>query len=98
VAIGCTGGLDVRIILTAFTGLEAIVAALAGRVDLPTGKRADLDTFVAVARAPFALFFAVRVLADRPAVFAECLLIILNIAANFGRGKSFFAKKLSVFN
>jgi hypothetical protein len=53
------------------------MAALAGRVDLPTGKRADLDTFVAVARAPFALFFAVRlvVLADRPAVFAECLLI-----------------------
>jgi hypothetical protein len=53
-----------------------IMAALAGRVDLPTGKRADLDTF-AVARAPFALFFAVRlvVLADRPAVFAECLLI-----------------------
>jgi hypothetical protein len=54
-----------------------IMAALAGRVDLPTGKRADLDTFVAVARALFALFFAVRlvVLADRPAVFAECLLI-----------------------
>jgi hypothetical protein len=76
-ATGCTGGLGVRIILMAFTGLEAIVAALAGRVDLPTGKRADLDTFVAVARAPFALFFAVRlvVLADRPAVFAECLLI-----------------------
>jgi hypothetical protein len=77
VATGCTGGLGVRIILMAFTGLEAIVAARAGRVDLPTGKRADLDTFVAVARAPFALFFAVRlvVLADRPAVFAECLLI-----------------------
>jgi hypothetical protein len=73
VATGCTGGLGVRIILMAFT----IMAALAGRVDLPTGKRADLDTFVAVARAPFALFFAVRlvVLADRPAVFAECLLI-----------------------
>jgi hypothetical protein len=77
VAIGCTGGLGVRIILMAFTELEAIMAALAGRVDLPTGKRADLDTFVAVARAPLALFFAVRlvVLADRPAVFVECVLI-----------------------
>jgi len=77
-ATGCTGGLGVRIILTVFTGLEAIVVALVGRVILPTGERADLDTFAAVARAPFVLFFAVRlaVLADRPAVFVECLLII----------------------
>jgi hypothetical protein len=54
-----------------FSALEAVVAAL------PTGNRADLDTFVAVARAFFALFFAGRlvVLADRPAVFVECLLI-----------------------
>jgi hypothetical protein len=67
----------VRIILTVFTELDAVVAALAGRVTLPTGKRADLDTFVAVARAPFVLFLAIRlvVLTDRPAVFAECLLI-----------------------
>jgi hypothetical protein len=67
----------VRIILTVFTAPETIVAALAGRVTFPTGKRADLDTFAAVALAPFVLFFAVRlvVLADRPAVFAECLLI-----------------------
>jgi len=76
VAAGCTGGLGVRIISNV-SGLEAVVAALVGRVTLPTGKRADLDTFVAVARAPFVLFFGVRlvVLADRPAVFAECLLI-----------------------
>jgi hypothetical protein len=53
------------------------VAALVGRVTLPTGERADFDTFAAEVRAPFVLFFAVRlvVLADRPAVFAECLLI-----------------------
>jgi hypothetical protein len=58
--------------------LEGIAPALAGRVTLPTGERADLDTFIAVARAPFVLFFAVRlvVLADRPAVFAECLLMV----------------------
>jgi hypothetical protein len=76
-ATGCTGGLGVRIIFTVCTGLEAIVAALVGRVTLPTGERADFDTFAAEVRAPFVLFFAVRlvVLADRPAVFAECLLI-----------------------
>jgi hypothetical protein len=68
----------VRIILTASTGLAAIVAALVGRVTFPTGERADLDAFAAVVRTPFVLFFAVRlvVLADRPAVFAECLLIL----------------------
>jgi hypothetical protein len=55
----------------------AVAPTLAGRVAFPIGKRADLETFFAAARAPFALFFAVRlaVLADRPAAFAECLLI-----------------------
>jgi len=45
-------------------------------VTLPTGRRADV--FFAVTRTLFALFFAVRLVvwADRPAVFAECLLII----------------------
>jgi hypothetical protein len=77
VATGCIGGLDVRIIFVVFAGLAAAVAARAGRVALPTGRRADFDTFFVVARALFSLFFAVRrvVLADRPAVFAECLLI-----------------------
>jgi hypothetical protein len=73
VATGCIGGLDVRIIFVVFAGLAAAVAARAGRVALPTGRRADFDIFFAVARALFALFFAV--LADRPAVFAEGLLI-----------------------
>jgi hypothetical protein len=74
VTIGCTGGLGVLII---FVDLTGPAPARAGRVTLPIGKRADFDPFFAVARALFALFFAVRrvVFADRPAVFAECLLI-----------------------
>jgi hypothetical protein len=77
VAAGCIGGLDVRIIFVVFAPLAAAVAARAGRVALPTGRRADFDTFFAGARSLFALFFAVRrvVLADRLAVFAECLLM-----------------------
>jgi len=77
VTIGWTGGLGVLIIFADFTELATAPPARAGRVTLPIGKRADFDPFFAVARAVFALFFAVRrvVLADRPAVFAECLLI-----------------------
>jgi hypothetical protein len=72
VAAGCIGGLDVRIIFVVFAPLAAAVAAA-----LPTGRRADFDTFFAGARSLFALFFAVRrvVLADRLAVFADCLLM-----------------------
>jgi hypothetical protein len=75
--MGCTGGLDVVNIFADFTVPTSVLVALAGRVTLPIGKRADFDPFIAVARALFVLFFAVRrvVLADRPAVFAECLLI-----------------------
>jgi hypothetical protein len=45
---------------------------------LPTGDRADFDAFFAAERTLFVLFLAARpaVLVDRPAVFAECLLII----------------------
>jgi uncharacterized membrane protein YozB (DUF420 family) len=62
--------------LTVFIGLTT-VPVLAGRVALPTGRRADFDAFFAAARTLFALFLVVRLvaLADRPAVFAECLLI-----------------------
>ena len=68
--------LDVRIIFVGFAEAMAGVAVRAGRVALPTGRRADV--FFAVTRTLFALFFSVRlvVLADRPAVLAECLLII----------------------
>jgi hypothetical protein len=47
------------------------------RLILPTGDRADFDAFLAAERTLFVLFLAVRlaVLVDRPAVFAECLLI-----------------------
>jgi hypothetical protein len=44
------------------------------RLILPTGDRADFDAFFAAERTLFVLFLAVLV--DRPAVFAECLLII----------------------
>jgi hypothetical protein len=58
-----------------FTALRTVV--LAGRVAVPTGWRADFDAFFVAARTPFAAFLAARlaVLADRPAVFVECLLI-----------------------
>jgi hypothetical protein len=64
--------------LAVFAALGATGANLVGRVALATGERADFDTFVADARASFVPFFAVRlvVLADRPAVFAECVLIL----------------------
>jgi hypothetical protein len=71
-ATGCTGGLGVRIIFAA--ALEARV----GLVALPTGNRADFDAFFAAERTLFVLFFAAPPadFVDRPAVFAECLLII----------------------
>ena len=74
-ATGCIGGLEVRIIFVVFAELAAAAAARAGRVALPTGRRADFDSFFSGARSLFALFLAGVVLADRPAVFAECLLI-----------------------
>src|SRR5262249_2451918 len=98
VAAGCTGGLGVRIIFAIFTELDAAAAAAGGRVVFPTGERADLDAFGAVARAPFALFFTVRVFADRPGVFAECLLMLLNIAAKFVGRQTFLGRKSSIFN
>jgi hypothetical protein len=67
-------------------GLAAFgfAGAGAGRVVLPTGRRADLAAFFAGARSDFEAFLVpAAVLADRPAVFAECLLIAVNIASNF---------------
>jgi hypothetical protein len=71
-ATGCTGGLCVRIIFVAAPCTRMV------RLILPTGDRADFEAFFAAERTLFVLFLAVRlaVLVDRPAVFAECLLII----------------------
>jgi hypothetical protein len=76
VAAGCIGGLDVRIILAVFSGLRSVV--LAGRVVVPTGRRADFAAFCAEARTSFPGFLAARraVLVDRRAAFVECLLIV----------------------
>ena len=66
-ATGWTGGLCVRIIFVAPADARAV----------RTGERADFDAFFAAERTPFVLFLAERaVFVDRPAVFAECLLII----------------------
>ena len=83
-AIGCTGGLEVRIIFGAALGATLgarTVPRRATLVVLPTGLRADFDAFLSAARALLATvlapFLTVRrvVLVDRPAVFAECLLM-----------------------
>ena len=65
-----------RGMLAGFTVLRIVV--LAGRVDLPTGWRADFDAFFVAVRTSFAAFLTARlaVLADRPAAFVECLLIV----------------------
>jgi hypothetical protein len=56
----------------------------AGRVAFPTGRRADFAAFFTGARSVLVAFLVpAAVLADRPAVFAECLLMDFNIAANF---------------
>ncbi|MBI2714603.1 MAG: hypothetical protein HYX37_09115 [Rhizobiales bacterium] len=71
-------------IIVAATLAAAAGCARAGRVNLPTGLRADFDGFDAFETALRALlatvlatFFTVRraVLEDRRAVFTECLLI-----------------------
>ena len=79
-AIGCTGGLGVRIILAADLGAilgARIAVAEVGRVVLPTGRRADFDAFLFSARAVLAIFLSGRrvVLVDLPAVLVEWLLI-----------------------
>ena len=65
-----------RIILAVFIGRLAAPTPT-GRVVLPTGSRADFEAFFSAMLALFVAFFVARrvVLADRPAVFAECLLI-----------------------
>jgi hypothetical protein len=82
---GCTGGLGVRSILVSLSDdlgamLGARIAETAGRVILPTGRRADFDAFGVTAPAllaVLAVFLSDRpvALADRPAVLVEWLLM-----------------------
>jgi len=77
----------------------AILMALGARAAvlpvLLTLRRADFDAFLAVKRVLFALFLTVRrtVFVERRAVFADWVLIILNIAAKFGGVRSFYRNK-----
>jgi hypothetical protein len=78
-------------------------AARPGRVVLPTGLRADFDAFFpprALFATVLAPFLSVRrvALLDRPAAFAECLLMAINIAANFDFAQSFLGQNARLFN
>jgi len=97
-ATGCIGGLAVLIIFAADAPTEALTRACP--FGLPTGSRADFDAVFPAVRVTFALFLPGRraVLVDRPAAFAECLLIKFNIAAIVVCGQSFLGQKISIFN
>jgi hypothetical protein len=91
------------------TGLGATlgartIAAGAARALLTVDRRADFDAALEDPRALLPAFltaFSVgrpAVLADRPALFAECLLMDMNIAAYLLRGRSFLRKSLRKIN
>jgi len=92
-------------------GARAMVVG-AERALLVAGRRADarFDAFLAgarvlvVARAGLEVFLALlaaaarTVLVDRPALFAECLLMFVNIAAYFRGVGSFLTNLYSVYS